>query len=390
MANPITIAGGNIAGLSAAHHLARRGCPVRVYETKIWDKPCGGAVTIEFADYLAQEFGIYLHTGKSPLPRVKFGFQNGRYVETQGLFIIASRYDLQKKLIECIGNEPGVNIQFKHLSTRDHELFSPQTVLATGFSGFTRQVLQNHWYQQEHALALKYEGVLDKDSRIDAHLIVFDSRYKGYGWVFVKEQGRYNIGVGGMTGRADLQHRFGEFVGFIEKQFHCRIEPLPVPPLMWKIPMVMESWKTPVSFFRNGIEFIGAGDVLGLAHPVIGAGIEPAWQSGWLLGESYDPSSQKIDTGLYRHLLKKNQQLTSRKPIDMLVSRMLRNPSIPYKDGLSFFLLKLFKRPTIKTLKRYPWFALVHDGRRKTRFRASVNKPRKPRFYEPDTKQENV
>jgi len=367
MSKPVSIAGGNIAGLSAAYHLARKGCPVTVYEAKIWDKPCGGAVSLAFADYLEKVFGIHIKTA-DPLPRVKFGFQNGRCVETEGLFIIMSRYDLQKKLIECIGNQPDVNIQFEQLSTKKQDLFSPQTVLATGFSGFTRQVLQDHWHRQEHALALKFEGILDKASRIGAHLIVFDSRYQGYGWVFLKGKDRYNIGIGGITKKTDLHRRFDAFVGFIEKRFNCRIEPPPVPPRIWKIPMVMDSWKAPVSFLRNRIEFIGTGDALGLAHPVIGAGIEPAWQSGWLLGESYDPSSQRIDTVKYRRLLKKNQQLTSRKPIDRFVSRMLRNPSIPYKDGLSFFLLKLFKRPTIHALKKYPWFALVHDGRRKTGF----------------------
>jgi len=61
-----------------------------------------------------------------------------------------------------------------------------------------------------------------------------------------------------------------------------------------------------------------------ITGPIIAAGIEPAWQSGWLLGESYDPSTHTINTTRYRHLLKKSLQLTSRKPFDIIASNMLR------------------------------------------------------------------
>ncbi len=58
MQTAISIIGGNIAGLSTAYHLARRGFRVTVYEARIWNKPCGGAISWEFVRYLTQALRI--------------------------------------------------------------------------------------------------------------------------------------------------------------------------------------------------------------------------------------------------------------------------------------------------------------------------------------------
>jgi len=367
MANPITIVGGNIAGLSAAWYLAQRGCPVRVYETKIWDKPCGGAISIEFAQYLRRELGLDIKALDRPIPRMRFGFINGRYVETRGIFVVTSRQDIQNQLIDRLQKEPNIDIIFKRVSSRDDALFSPQTILATGFSGFTKHILQGQWQNLEHAKTLKCEGTLDGAFRPGSHLIVFDSRINGYGWIFIQPDHTVNLGVGGLMDLPLLHQQYEAFIELIRNNFDYHFTPTRRPQI-WRIPILVNNWNTPVSFSKNKIEFIGVGDVLGLAHPFIAAGIEPAWQSGWLLGESYDLVEKRINTVRYRHLLKKNQQLTSRKKFDVIVARLLRFNCFPFKDQLAFILLNILKNPIIDKLKKYPWFAMVHDGNKKTGF----------------------
>jgi len=164
-----------------------------------------------------------------------------------------------------------------------------------------------------------------------------------------------------------LYQQYDEFLGFIKKNFNYHFTQTRCPQI-WKVPIQVNSWHAPVSFLKNTIEFIGVGDVLGLAHPFIAAGIEPAWQSGWLLGESYATDQKRINPARYRYLLKKNQQLTSRKKLDVIVARLLRFPYLPFKDELAFIILKALKNNIIHTLKKYPWFAMVHDGKQKTGF----------------------
>jgi flavin-dependent dehydrogenase len=370
MEDPITIVGGNIAGLSAAWYLAKKGCPVTVYETKIWDKPCGGAISIEFAQYLRQKLAIDIKALDQRIPRVKFGFNNERYVETEGIFVIISRQGLQRQLIERLSKEPNINIIFKGVSKNDDSLFTPQTILATGFSGFTKKILQDQWRHLQHAATLKCEGTLSSLSETENHLILFDSRINGYRWFFFQPDQTVNIGVGGLMDLPLLHQHYDGFVEFIKKNFNYHFTQTSRPRI-WKVPILLNNWDAPVSFLKNKTEFIGVGDVLGLAHPFLAAGIEPAWQSGWLVGESFNPVEKRINTARYRHLLKKNQQLTSRKRFDVLVARLLRFNHLPFKDQIAFILLNILKNPIINKLRKYPWFAMVHDGNKKTGFTIS-------------------
>jgi len=365
----VSIIGGNIAGLSAAYYLAKNGCPVTIYESKIWDKPCGGAISIEFAKYLNQELSIALPELDRPIPRVKFGFMNGKGVETEGVFIITSRYHLQEKLIQRLQKEQNIEFVFKRISARDKNLFSQQTVLATGFSGLTKKLIKNEWQNREIALTLKHTGKFDKTPGAACHLLLFNSRIHGYGWVFLENNDAFNLGIGGLIDKSTLYKSYDEFLYFISKTINYPIDLPDGKPKLWKLPICVNTWHSPVAFVNNGFEFVGVGDVLGLAHPFIAAGIEPAWQSGWLIGESYDPIQKKIIISKYRHLLTKNHQLTCRKRIDLLLAKMLRANHFPLKTQLSYMMLRVFKKIILQTLKDYPWFAMVHDGDQKTNFR---------------------
>jgi len=364
---PVTIIGGNISGLSTAYYLSKKGCPVKVYEKKIWDKPCGGAITIEFARYLEKELGITTQTAGEPFKKIDFVFNNGKYVESEGLFVIISRYHLQEQLINRLRREPGIEIIFKKVSLKDHNLFSSQTIAATGFGGLTKKIIKEEWYNREYALTLKCEGKLNDNRAADSHMLYFDSRLKGYGWFFAGKKSSFNMGIGGLIDKKNLYKQYDAFVKLIEKRFSYRFRPTSLPKL-WKIPIRVDNWNSPVSFNHNQFEFLGVGDVLGLAHPIIAAGIEPAWQSGWLLAESFDTDKKKFNKDRYRYLMKKNLQLTSRKPLDIVMASMLRFESFPFKDQVSYVLLKLMKNLIINNIKKYPWFAMVHDGTKKTGF----------------------
>ncbi|MHA2367022.1 MAG: FAD-dependent oxidoreductase [Candidatus Hodarchaeales archaeon] len=99
MKKSITIIGGNISGLSSAYYLAKKGVQVTVFESKLFNKPCGGAISLEFDQYLRDELSITLDESNHYTERFKVGLWNGRFMEDEGVFRVTTRFDLQKKLV---------------------------------------------------------------------------------------------------------------------------------------------------------------------------------------------------------------------------------------------------------------------------------------------------
>ena len=109
----------------------------------------------------------------------------------------------------------------------------------------------------------------------------------GYGWVFPLGDGRVNIGVGYVNSYRHWQQinatqLLGEFMASL--------------PPDWELPSInelqksnaLQGWRLPMGFttwppWRPGVLF--AGDALGAARPVSGAGISKALQSGLAAGE---------------------------------------------------------------------------------------------------------
>ncbi|MDZ7832089.1 MAG: NAD(P)-binding protein [Desulfobacterales bacterium] len=362
MAHPVAIIGGNIAGLSAAFYLASKGCQVTVYETKLWDKPCGGAISREFARYLNDHLGIRSAGADKPVRPLQCGFQKAPPVLLDGIFVVTSRYHLQKDLITSLKDHPNIDIVFKRVNLNDAALLTPQTVLATGFSGLTRKIIQSEWHNREYALIYKAEGEFGPQYNPGSHLLLFNSRIQGYGWIFLENHGRLTMGTGGLLDKPGLYKEYERFRRHALNIYNDSGLRETGRPVIWKIPVARHPDRNRLAFNREGIEFIGVGDVLGLAHPITAAGIEPAWQSGWLLAESYDPDQGRIDVEKYRLLLKKNLGLTSRKPIDRLAAWMLRSIRLPVHERMAYIFLRLNKQSIYKSLTRYPWFAMVHDG----------------------------
>ncbi|MFW9902722.1 MAG: NAD(P)-binding protein [Candidatus Thorarchaeota archaeon] len=364
MAPEITIIGGNIAGLSAAYYLSQKGFHVIVYEAKLWNKPCGGAISLEFERYLSDELDITLEESDHYTERFKVGLWSGRNMEDIGVFRVTTRIDLQKKLIERLEQEPNIEIQFKRVSPKE-STFSTQTIVATGYSGFTNTVMGRKWKFHDKAFTLRYDGIFSGCSYPNANLIVLDHKKMGYGWVFVGKQDHINVGVGAVASREFLWQRYYDFFNLINKKYGFKLSIPAKKPHAWYIPIPTNKKKIPVSNIKDGIEFIGVGDVLGLAHPLSGAGIEPAWQSGWILSECI--INNRIDTKRYKWLLMKNLRLSSWRWLDQFASVVSRQ-NFPFKSTLGYFALYLIRYRMLSMMRKYPWFSLVHDGSKKIKF----------------------
>ena len=366
MQTAISIIGGNIAGLSAAYHLARRGFRVTVYEARIWNKPCGGAISWAFVRYLRQALGVAAAGTDHLVPEIRLSFKHGPPLDMAGFFAVTRRRELQQQLIERLEAEPNIDFVFKRVSISDRGLFTPQTVLSTGFSGLTRQVLRKNWHLMAKGTIFRFDGHIRTGTLPNRHLLAFDKQIGGYGWVFVGKNGHVNIGAGGMAGRERIRRWYEDFLTALPGRHGYDIRPAKPEPVGWKIPVLYANWRHPVCFSISGVEFIGTGDVLGLAHPVIGAGIEPAWLSGRLLARCADPQSGRIHTRQYARLLERNLRVTCRRPMDRALTALLQSPLVPGKDSFGWLAARLLAPYRVRKLRKYPWFAPVPAGRRKT------------------------
>jgi len=371
MVNKITIVGGNISGLSSAYYLAKKNIHVTVYESKEWNKPCGGAISLEFDQYLRDELDIHLDESDHYTERFKVGLWNGRYMEDEGVFRITTRKDLQRKLTQRLQKMSNIDIIKQRVTTTDEDMFTEQTIVATGYSGFTRRALHKKWDKKDFALTLRFDGILEDVKIPNANLIVLDNKKMGYGWVFVGKGGHINIGVGAQASRDYVKDLYYRFFDTIRDKYNYQVHTPDQKPHSWILPMLINKMKYPVYKTTNSTQFIGVGDSLGLAHSLSGAGIEPAWQSGWILSKCLDKNG-KIDIDKYRKLLHKNLRLTVWRRTDHLLSYLTQKP-IPFKDKIGYLGLHFIRHRMINMMHKYPWFSLVHDGQKETGF--SIQNP---------------
>lgn len=363
MSQNISILGGNISGISSAIFLKKKNpkLDVTIYEPKIWNKPCGGAVSVEFYEYLQHEFNIKLEEDHHA-PELRTGLWSGRFVSTDSPFIVTTRYELQNKLVDLAKNK-GINFVEKRVKVEDEDCFTPQTIVATGYSGITRKLMDQNWHKRDVAQIIRFDGqVSNKASYPDASFIILDNKQVGYGWLFVGSQGHINVGLGGLGKPSVITNRYYLFLDLLKEKYGVTLPPDEVKPEGWGLPLPIKKWKYTVSNKLQqypDIEFIGVGDALGLAHPILGAGIEPGWQSGWLLAECYDPRTNTIDTKRYKKLLKINHKISSGRRLDLFMARMMRARFLFGKDKLGYIALKLTMNRQINKMRIYPWYAYV-------------------------------
>ncbi len=356
-----TIIGGNVAGMSAALHLHEKGHEVHVYEKEIWNKPCGGGFTIDFHEYLQERWQITLdeaHRGRD----VVVGLPSGKHVRMESPFVVTTRKELQEKLIRR-AKSLGISVTLtgKRLSFSEIlELATPQTIIATGYSKLSIQALNQRWDPRDVAHIVRYDGKVTDSSYPDDHIVIIDNKVLGYGWLFIGDHDRINVGIGGesksLPSGFSWKQYFNEFLAMLKEKYQVFIND-ELKFKGWKLPLPYNKWKYNVSNIHDGIEFIGVGDTLGLAHPLLGAGIEPAWLSGKCLAAAISPSTGKIDTRKYQELLRKNIELTSCRKIDQILARLLRKP-IPKKNALTYYTLKFLKHKMLNEMLEKPWFIM--------------------------------
>lgn len=338
------IIGANIAGLASAIAIKekRPDIDIIVYDKNgIWNKPCGAAISVEFYKFLIDK-GIYLTEAEYSDEFITGSFDSP-VVTMKSPFIVTNRVDLQTKLLDYAVNQQGVQYEQKFVKTTDIELFTAQTIVASGFTGISHTLLNRKWKQSDLCTIIRWDGIispLTNGSSIDyprKQVILIDNYHIGYGWIFIGAGSHINIGYGSIhkTPMRTVINQYYNFIDILNENYGFNLEFDDLRDFVsWGLPIPIKKKKIKVSHFDpNGIQFIGVGDALGMAHPTLGAGIEPAWLSAELLAQCLQ-SNGLIDTTLYQKLLWKNVRAIITPGRDYYYSRLFRSKFyklIPYR-----------------------------------------------------------
>lgn len=311
----IAIAGGGPAGSAAAWKAAQTGARVIVLDKAEFprDKPCGDGVTPRALSYI-QKMGLAGEIDKfhrinhatifSPtewqlsFPRRPGMPDHGHGVvrreldtmllknaESAGADVRQSA-EVVGPLVDDKGRVAGVTLK------SGEKVFADAVIAADGtYSPVKRGLRLQSERNGYTAIAIRAEMSTarpDADS-LDIYLKL---RYRGdqlpgYGWVFPLGGGRVNIGLGYVNSYKGWQsinatQFLGEFLATLPPEWELpSIDELQKTKALqgWRLPMGFTAWPP----WRPGVLF--AGDALGAARPVSGAGISKALQSGLAAGE---------------------------------------------------------------------------------------------------------
>lgn len=312
----VAIAGGGPAGSAAAWQAVKTGARVVVLDKAEFprDKPCGDGLTPRAVSFL-QKMGLADEIDKfhrlnratifSPtqwelsFPRRPGMPDHGHGVSRRDLDTLLLKHaesagaevrqsaEVVGPLVDEDGRVTGVNLK------SGEKVLADAVIAADGTYSPVKQGLKlNSPHTSYTALAIRAEMPAnrpDSDS-LDIYLkLAFGGdQLPGYGWVFPVGDGRVNVGLGYINSyknwrQINSAQLLGEFMATL--------------PPEWELPSVAElqeskalqGWRLPMGFnvwppWRPGVLF--AGDALGAARPVSGAGISKALQSGMAAGES--------------------------------------------------------------------------------------------------------
>lgn len=311
----IAVAGGGPAGSAAAWHAVKTGARVVVLDKAEFprDKPCGDGLTpravsyvqkMGLADEVAQFHRLNRATIFSPtewelsfprrpaMPDHGHGIRRSE-LDTMLLMNAASAGAEVRQSAAVVG--PVVNDEGRVVGvTLDsgERVMADAVIAADGaYSPVKRALHLQSKYNGYSAIAIRAEMPAnrpDSDS-LDIHLKVSfrGDQLPGYGWVFPLGGGRVNIGIGYVNSYRkwrdiNASQLLGEFMARLPRE--------------WELPSInelqrsktLQAWRLPMGFtawppWRPGVLF--AGDALGAARPVSGAGISKALQSGAAAGE---------------------------------------------------------------------------------------------------------
>ena len=311
----LAITGGGPAGSAAAWQAAQTGARVVLVDKAEFprDKPCGDGLTPRAVGYLqkmglAREVAKFHRVNRAKVfsPReweLSFPHRPGmpdhghvaRRLELDALLLknaesagaeVRQSAEVVGPIVDDDGRVTGVTIK------SGEQVLADAVISADGaYSPVKRALRLDSPYNSYSAIAIRAEMPAnrpDADS-LDIYLkLAFQGdQLPGYGWVFPLGDGRVNIGLGYVNSYKKWQQinatqLLGEFLATL--------------PAEWELPPIdelkkskgLQAWRLPMGFtawppWRPGVLF--AGDSLGAARPVSGAGISKALQSGLAAGE---------------------------------------------------------------------------------------------------------
>ncbi|MEV3905144.1 geranylgeranyl reductase family protein [Mycobacterium sp. NPDC050551] len=310
----IVIAGGGPAGSAAAWQAVQTGARVVVLDKAEFprDKPCGDGLTPRAVSYI-QKMGLADAVDKfhrvngarifSP-SAWELGFPRRPGMPDHGY--VARRTEIDGLLLEraaSAGAEVRQGAEVAAPVVEDgrvtgvvlkggEQIAADAVIAADGAYSPTRRALNlTSPYTNYAAIAIRAEMPLEgpDGDTLDIHLkLTFDGdQLPGYGWVFPVGGGRANIGLGYATSyrrwhEINATDLLGTFMATLPAEWRLpKIDELKRSKALqaWRLPMGFSAWPP----WRPGILF--AGDALGAARPVSGAGISKALQSGMAAGE---------------------------------------------------------------------------------------------------------
>ncbi|OAN34491.1 NAD(P)/FAD-dependent oxidoreductase [Mycolicibacterium iranicum] len=311
----VAVSGGGPAGSAAAWQAVRTGARVILLDKAEFprDKPCGDGLTpravsfmqkMGLADEVAKFHRLNRATIYSPT-EWELSFPRRPGMPDHGHGIRRTQLDtMLLKHAEAAGAEvrqgaevTGASVddsgRVNGLTLKSGEVIRADAVIAADgtYSPVRRSLKLTSQYNGYSAIAIRAEMTAnrpDSDS-LDIHLKISHEgkQLPGYGWVFPLGDGRVNIGVGYVNSfkrwhDINAARLLGDFMDGLPRD--------------WKLPSVAElqsskalqAWRLPMGFtawppWRPGVLF--AGDAMGAARPVSGAGISKALQSGLAAGE---------------------------------------------------------------------------------------------------------
>lgn len=311
----VAISGGGPAGSAAAWKAAQTGARVVVLDKAAFprDKPCGDGLTPRAVSYL-QKMGLANEVAKfhrinratifSPnewelsfprrpgmpdhghgIRRTQLDTMLLRHAEVAGAEVRESS-EVTGPLLDRNGRVTGLTLK------SGEEVLADSVIAADGtYSPVKRALKLTSKYNGYSAIAIRAEMSAmrpDSDS-LDIYLKVAfkGDQLPGYGWVFPLGDGRVNIGLGYVNSYKNWQQinstqLLSEFMATLPRQWELpSIDELHKSKALqgWRLPMGFTAWPP----WRPGVLF--AGDALGAARPVSGAGISKALQSGLTAGE---------------------------------------------------------------------------------------------------------
>lgn len=311
----VAIAGGGPAGSAAAWRAAQTGARVVVLDKAEFprDKPCGDGLTPRATGYL-QKMGLADEIDKfhrinramifSPSQwELSFPRRPGMPDHGHGI----SRRELDTLLLknaeaagaevrqsaEVVGPILDDDGQVTGVTLKSGEQVRADAVIAADgtYSPVKRGLKLTSRYNGYSAIAIRAEMVANRPDA-DSLDIYLKLRFRGdqlpgYGWVFPLGGGRVNIGLGYVNSYKNWQQInatafLGEFLATLPADWELPgIGELQISKALqaWRLPMGFNAWPP----WRPGVLF--AGDALGAARPVSGAGISKALQSGLAAGE---------------------------------------------------------------------------------------------------------